>query len=205
MDSEIADRHIMFLIRTKRAKYLRQREIREIGEYRDQFYQSVNMQLEMVDASMFPTSMTLGKNILRTIKPLPNIVGREALGHMTVRTLEFTGKEIEVMNKFRMIEAKYAPRGFVFCYREDDGRLYFYSPDPGYLVMENVVVQCILENPEDIVELNDLTVPLDDYPITGEVWEIIREEVLKDLLGSKSIPEDVTNNKADDPTTTAQK
>ncbi len=35
IDSEIADRYTMFLIASKRAKYLRQRELRELHDYKD--------------------------------------------------------------------------------------------------------------------------------------------------------------------------
>ncbi len=197
IDSEIADRHIMFLVRTKRAKYLRQREMREMAEYGDQFQQSVFMDTELVDSSKI-TTLPTGGTILRTINALPNIVGRELLKHMDVRTVDYTGKEIEVINKERASLVDYAPKGFIYCYKEPDGRLYFKSTDTVHKLLSKVVVQCILEDPEEIVELNGLTSHLEDYPITGSVWEIIRPEIIQELLRSMSIPIDTLNNDADD-------
>jgi hypothetical protein len=198
IDSEIADRHIMFLIRTKRAKYLRQRELREMEEYGDQFKQSIFMALELVDASRYP-NINLGKTVLRTVKSLPNIIGREILKHMDIRTVEYTGKEFEVLSKERATFVTKAPSGFIYAYKEDDGRLIFYSPeDSVYKTLKQVVVQTILEDPEDIVSLNDLTTPLDDYPITGELWEIVKPEILQELMTSLGIPIDTLNDKADD-------
>ncbi len=197
IDSEIADRHIMFLVRTKRAKYLRQREMREMEEYGDQFKQSVFMSTELVDSSRVSTLLT-GGTILRTVNSLPNIVGREILKHMDVRTVDYTGKEIEVLNKERISLVEYAPEGFIYCYKEDDGRIYFKGTDDVHKTLTQVVVQCILEDPEDIVELNGLTSQLENYPITGSVWEIVRPEIIQELLRSMSIPIDTLNNDADD-------
>jgi len=198
IDSEISDRHILFLTRTKRAKYLRQREIREAGEYRDQFLQSIYMELELVDSSRIPTVLPTGGTVLRTIKSLPNVVGREIFDAIDVRTVEYTGSEVEIISKYRISEVEYAPKGFIYCYKEDDGKLYFYSTDSVHKNMTYVAVQCILEDPEDIVSLNDLTTNLEEYPITGEVWEIIRIEIINELLNSLGIMIDTLNNKADD-------
>ena len=198
IDSEIADRHILFLTRTKRAKYLRQREMREMGEYKDQFYQSLFLELELVDSSRIPTILPTGGTVLRTKKSIPNIVGREIFDHMDVRTVEYTGKEIEVLDKIRISSVDSAPDGFIYCYKEDDGKLYFYSTGVVHKNLNRVVVQCILEDPEDIVAINELTEPLTDYPITGEVWEIVRNEIIQLLTGGSTIPIDTLNNKADD-------
>jgi len=197
IDSEIADRHIMFLTRTKRAKYLRQRELREMGEYKDQFTQSIFMDLELTNSSRVSTLATDG-TVLRTVKALPNIVGREIFDHLDVRTVDFTGKEIEVLNKTRVMEVTNAPEGFIYCYKEDDGKLYFFSKTSVHKNLAKVVVQCILEDPEDIIDLNNLTTPLSNYPITGELWEVVRIEVIEELLRSSGIPIDTLNNKADD-------
>ena len=198
IDSEIADRHILFLVRTKRAKYLRQREMREMEEYGDMFKQSIFMALELVDASRYP-GVNLGATVLRTVKALPNIVGREILKHMDIRTVEYTGKEFEVLSKERASNVAKAPPGFIYTYKEDDGRLLFYSPTSNvHKTLQQVVVQVILEDPEDIVDLNDLTTPLEDYPITGELWEIIRPEIIQELLMSLGISIDTLNDKAED-------
>ena len=205
IDSEVSDRHIMYKGRTKRAKYLRQRELRELGEYKDQFQQSLFMDLELVDASRVPAVITLDSTILRTVKAIPNIIGREIFKHMDVRTVDYTGLEIEVLSKTRISNIAYAPPGFIYCYKEDDGRLYFKGTDTVHKNLARVVVQCILENPEDIVDINELTTHLTDYPITGELWEIIHPEISQELLTSLQIPIDVLNNDNDDTAASTQK
>ena len=162
------------------------------------------MQLELVDSSRVPLLLPTGGTVLRTVKAIPNIIGREIFDHLDVRTVEYTGTEIEVLSKIRIMGVMYAPEGFIYCYKEDDGHLYFYSHDSIHKSMERVVVQCILEDPEDIVAINELTEPLDEYPITGEMWEIMRNDILQLLLGSSTIPIDTLNDKADDIPTAPQ-
>jgi len=199
IDDEIADRHILFLIRTKRNKYIRQKEINSRGEYRNQLQQSVFLALEITDTSRYP-GITTGGKILRTIKSLPNLVGRDAFKQMEIRTVDYLGTEVEILDKARVAYASSAPKGFIYCFREDDGKLYFFSKDPSHFAIEQVVVQCILEDPEEIVSLNSLTTPLEIYPITGDLWGIIRPEILSELAMSKGIPIDTLNDKADAPT-----
>lgn len=195
IDSEISDRSILFQIRTKRAKYLRQREDRERFEYRDQFYQTVYMDLEIVGDTEI-TSLTTGGTTLRTVKALPNIIGREIYDHLKVRTAD--GTRIEVISKSRADYLKGAPDGFIYCFKRDDGKLQLEGKDAVYKNLTKLSVQAILEDPEDIVDLNDLTTHLTDYPITGELWEIIKSEIVNLFLTSKNIPIDTLNNDADD-------
>ena len=196
IDSEVADRHIMFLTRTKRAKYLRQREVRELGEYRDQFQQRVVMTLELVDSTTgtLPTGYTL----LRTVKKLPNIVGREIFKSLDIRTVNIIGQEIEVLNKARFSSVDYTPIGFIYAYKDDDGYIWLKAPNDSYKFLTEIQVTTILEDPEEIVSLMNMTTHLEDYPITGELWETIRPEILNELLRSKQTPIDVLNNNADD-------
>lgn len=202
IDSEIADRHIIFLTRTKRAKYLEQREVKELGRFREDVQQSLFLNTETVTTSRI-SGATSTSTVLRTIKSIPSTVGRNVLDYLDVRTKDYTGQEIQMISKQRISEVSEAPSGFIYGYREDDGRVYFYSPDT--ITLPEVVVQCILEDPEDIVYINELTSPLNEYPITAKIWEIIRPEILQILGSSQGISIDTLNNKADDSAKTTQK
>jgi hypothetical protein len=200
VDSDITDRHIMFLMNYYRSMVIRQHISNNPGEYRNQLTQSFNMRLATTDGSRYPSLAFTGITILATVLSIPNIVGEQMYKELEVRTLERLGQEIEIIDKVRAAEIIYAPNGFIYGWREDDGKLYIVSNNSQYKSLQYIVVTAILEKPEDILLMDSSLTELEEYPLTHNLWVNVKELVLQHLGREMTIPTDTLNNERDDQT-----
>lgn len=198
IDSNISNRHIIFLMNTYRAIIVRQFITNNPGEYRDQLTQTLYMELELVDRSQYPDTYLSGVTMLRTVKALPNIIGQQMYKEIEVRTIDRLGTEVEISHKERLVHVNHAPTGFIYGYKDTDGKIYLISNSILYKTLDKITVTCILEDPEKIQDIHDLDTDLDIYPITSHLWGTIKEMVIQQLLKEKSIPLDTVNNNLDD-------
>lgn len=196
-DSDVTDRQIAFLIRNARSLIVRQFIANNPGENRDMLSQSVYMDLELVDQSVFP-GITTGFTLLATTEALPNVIGEQMYKDIEVRTAERLGREVEMLQKQRAAEYMYAPAGFIYGWREDDGKLYLVSKDRQFMLLEQIIVTAIFEDPEAALRFNEADASLERYPITGSIWMAVREMVLQQLGNQLNIPFDVLNNAKED-------
>lgn len=198
IDSEITDRYIAFSIRNARSLVLRQHMANNPGEYRNQLTQTVYMDVEQVSYSQYPAMIPLDTYLLATTQVLPNIVGEQMYKEIEVRSVERLGSEIEMLDKIRAVQFKYAPNGFIYGWRENDGKLYFVSTNLQYLNLKQVVVTAIFEDPEAAYLLNDGNGEIEEYPITANLWINVKEMVIQQLLRKFGIPTDKLNNENED-------
>jgi len=198
IDSEMSNRQIFFLMNTYRRQIVRQFIQKHPGEHRDQLTQTLYYALENVDSSRFPDKITTEFNIRRTAKDIPNIIGQQIYKEIEVRPINRLEQEIEVMHKDRMSEVQFAPFGFIYAYIDDDRRLYLFSRESLHKFMGQLTVTAILENPEDIVVINELTTDLEDYPLPAQLWVGVKAFVLQDIGRKFGIVIDTLNDKADE-------
>ena len=198
IDSDFTDRHIVFLMNLYRANTVRQHLTNNPGEYRNMLTQTLYMELQSVDTSRFPEYATMNLTMLVTKKAVPNIIGQQMYKEIEVRTIERLGEEIEISHKDRLSHVLYSPVGFIFGYREDDGKIYLISKDVTYKALNKITVTAILEDPESILDIHELSTDLEVYPITYNLWLVVKEMVVNHLLKELSIPTDVVTNNSDD-------
>lgn len=198
IDTETTDRHITFLMNLYRSIVIRQFITNNPGEHRDMLTQTLYMELELVDTSRFPQYSTTGFTFLSTKKVLPNIIGQQMYKEIEVRTLESLGMEVEILAKSRVSEIKYAPTGFIYGFKEDDGKLYIIGKDSIYKSLKSITVTAILEDPEDILDTHNLSTDLLIYPITSHLWGTTKDMVVQHILREMSIPVDIINNNKDE-------
>ncbi len=198
IDSEVSNRHIYFLMNTFRRQIVRQHVQRNPGEHRDQLTQTLYYALENVDNSRFPENFLTEFTVRRTSANIPNIIGQQIFKEIEVRNLERLEMEIEVIHKSRAAEIAYAPKGFIYAYLDDDRRLYLVSTDSLHIMMEQITVTAILENPSDIEDINNMTTELEDYPLPSQMWARVRELVLQSISQKFAVPLDILNDNIDE-------
>jgi len=193
-DASTTSEYIMYVVDSTRAKYIRQHQARNPGEPKRAFSQTLYVSLERADrAYVGLNGFSLG-SIVRSVKPIPSIVGKTILKPMEVRPMDRISSEIVYMDKVRAIVAN-DPK-FIFSFLDDDGHLYFTNKGNNlHLFLEKVAVSTILEHPKDIILFNELEDSTFEYPMTEALWSLMRPEVLQHFQGILNIPADtVTDN-----------
>ena len=198
IDSDFTDRHIIFLMNQYRAVVIRQHITNNPGEYRNQLMQTLFMELELVDSSQFPEFYKVNLTVLATKKVIPNIIGQQMYKEIEVRTIERLGTEVEISHKERLSNVLYAPLGFIFGYRDVDGKLYLTSRSVLHKSLTKITVSDIFEDPEVILDIHGLSTDLEVYPISFNLWVTVKEMVVQHLLKELSIPTDTVVNNSDD-------
>jgi len=194
-DAVIVNARILHLIDVLRAKYIRQHQQRNPGETKVEYTQTMFFDLERVDRSYLPATVKIEKEVLRTVKALPRLVGRHFYKNIEIRPVDRISQEIEEVDKTRAIYApSVAPPNFIFAFRDDDQYLYFIGDDTIHLTLKRVAVTAILEVPTEIVAINNLTVELSDYPLPEHMWSIMLPELMEGLYKELNITQDVVDD-----------
>jgi len=197
IDSDVTDRQISFLMRIYRATVIRQHITNNPGEHRDMLTQSLYMLLELNTSTRFPEYSSVGYSILSTVQALPNIIGQQMYKEYEVRIDSELGTEIEMMHKDRVSEYVHAPDGFIYGFREDNGKLYFISKNPSHKYLSRVIVSAILENPEDELNIHLNINELIRYPITIGLWGVVKDMIIQHIANEMNVPIDLLNDKKD--------
>jgi hypothetical protein len=198
IDSDLTDRQIAFLVRIFRAAVVRQFITNNPGENREMLTQTMFMELEIVSRSRLPQFASLAYTLLATKKVLPNVIGPTMYKNMEIRPIDILGYEVELIPKSRATEIIYAPKNFIYSFRDDDGKLYLIGTDSQYKNMTSINVTAIYENPEEIQNIYGLYTDIDIYPITANLWVNVKQMVLEHILKEMSVPVDVISNKEDE-------
>jgi hypothetical protein len=204
IDSDLTNRQITFLMRLFRSMVIRQFITNNPGENRDMLTQTLHMELELVDTSRYPEYKELGFTILTTKKVLPNIISPQIYKDIEIRTTDRLSNEIEVIGKNRVTEIQYAPKGFIYAYRDDDGKIYIISKDIRYKNVTSINVTTILEDPESMQDIHNLITDLEVYPITSNLWINVKELILKHISTEMMIPIDTIKDNKDNQLTEKQ-
>lgn len=198
IDSDFTDRRIIFLMNMYRSTIIRQFITNYPGESRHMFTQSLYMELELIDESRFPDKYLTGFTVLSSKLTLPKTVGYQMYKDLEIRTVGITGTEVEVVNKTRATQVKYAPKGFIYAFVDNDDKLYFVSSNTQYKNLSQVIVTCILEDPQQESVINNTDLELTTYPVSLNTWETIKGMVVAEIARTMGVPVDVLNNKRDE-------
>jgi len=205
-DSEIDDRYIHYLINIKRAKYLKQR-LDQLGrKFNTRILQTFCLGTEEVSINECGLDLECD-TILRTNKTLPQFLqlsDKDAIERISPSNRLSKKFNVIPREKASYLNSSYHPNK-IKTYLHNDGYLYFIGGDDIFL--ECVSITGVFENPLDLQEYKnccnceDSTQCIDidtiEYPIQIELIDIIREDIIKDLLRTKQIPEDKLNNSND--------
>jgi hypothetical protein len=208
-DTRYTDDWLLYLIRLKRAVFLR-REYNQLQRTIDpEVLQTICMPLTNVDESECPDCYSISSPecfITRTVDKLPASI--ELHNRNTVVKIAPVGrfdKPFSIVNKSNFVyagESRYE-RNIVFATVDTGGYIYLKSKNPFYKTLEAITVTLLFDNPEDAnaFECNGVACydnSNDEYPIKGWMADIVITEIVNELANLKQIPTDTTNNAKDE-------
>lgn len=207
-DSELDSRYIHYLINIKRAKFLKQR-LDQLGrKFNNRILQTFCLGTERVSINECGLDLECD-TILRTKRKLPDFL------QLTDKdAIERIAPSNRLSKKFNLIpkeKASYLSNAYhpnkIKTYLHNDGYLYFISNDDIFL--ECVSITGVFENPLDLIDYSNccdcddqnntpcIDIDTIEYPLEIELIDIVREDIIRDLLRVKQIPEDKINDSND--------
>lgn len=203
-DSLISDRYIIYLYGIKRSRYLRQ-ELNDSRKTTDiSVTQTFCLELEYVPISQCGIDIECDK-ILRTKRPIPNPLELHTKVAITVvkptnrMTLPFN-----FVSKEKALYSKHSPyKRSIFAFLDTDKYIYILSESNTVGMMEAITISGVFEDPLELRSYSACcgqtqTICFDDattdYPLQSHLIDLIKTEIVNELLGKFKIPEDKNNN-----------
>tara|TARA_R110000796_G_scaffold236214_1_gene355465 strand:+ start:35060 stop:35737 length:678 start_codon:yes stop_codon:yes gene_type:complete len=204
-DSEFSNEYIIYLYNIKRAKYLKQRLDRLGRKFDTRVLQTICICLEEVDANQCSIDAGCDK-ILRSKKQIPDLLqlsdkdAIERVGPSTKLSVKYNNISKEKATYY--LKSNFANK--IKSYLDDDGYLYLFSSQP--IFTECISISGVFENPLDLVgydrcgeeNTSCFDEMKDDYPLTPDLIDIIRIEIINELLGRKDPRLEDRQNDSDD-------
>lgn len=207
-DTEIDNRHLIYLINTKRAKYLRQ-DLNNMQKTTDMSIQQ-SFCIGLVEVSAAECGISAGcETMLRTSKPLPTPIELHLSPAITkVKPAHRLGMPFTFKDKSKVIFLQHAPYGkSIYTYLDTDGYLYIVSKNDVHKLLDCISVSGIFENPLELSAFkNCCNCPeveatcydeTKEYPLQPHYIDLIKSDIVNDLVRIKQIPEDKTNDATD--------
>lgn len=206
-DTEIDSRYILFLYNTKRSKYLRQ-DLNNYGKSVDNsIQQTFCVSLEKVSSNECDSDFGCSK-ILRSTKKLPRPIELHTkVAINKVKPIVRTSVPFNFVSKERIpyIGGSSFSRG-IYSFIDPDGYLYVTS-NSDISLLDCISVTGVFEDPLKLEEFgtccncNDNTVCFDpnisEYPLQSHYIDLIKNEIINELLITKSVREDKENDATD--------
>jgi len=206
-DSEFSYEYIIYLYNIKRAKYLKQK-LDQLGrKFDNRTLQSLCLTLEEVDSNM--CGIEGCEKIMRTKQVLPKL-----LQLSDKDAVERISPSDQLSKKYNTIPREkavyYLNSNFaskIKAYIHNDGHIYLISSQPVFT--DCITISGVFEDPLSLKEYknccdcDDLSsVCFDeattDYPITPDLLDLIRTEIINELLGRKDPRLQDKDNDSDD-------
>jgi len=207
-DSELDDRYIQYLLGLKRSKYLKQKmnNFQKVTDLSVQ--QTFCVGLEKVDGAECGLD-TPCEILLRSDKLIPDpIMLHLKPAILRVAPASKLSQSFNFVDRFKAVYAANSPfpKG-VYSFLHDDNRLYLTSAKKGFKLLDCISITGVFEDPIKIAEFSDCcgcttAAPCFDadtyeYPIPPDLVDIIRADVINELIQHKQTPEDRINNSND--------
>lgn len=204
-DSELDDRYIIHLYDIKRAKYIRQ----ELNNFRHAIDISVKqtlcVELEEISKDECGDDIPCDR-VLRTVRPLPDFL---QLHHkpaiMRVGNTDRFSRPFSIVPMDGITYAGDSPfPNSVYASLHTDGHLYLNSEANGFRFLNCITVTGVFEHPLDLQSFKNCCGCTDtdscydmsttDYPIQPHLIDLIKNEIVNELVKLKQIPEDKLND-----------
>ena len=198
-DGQITEPFVKHLINVYRAKYIQQ-EYSKRNRVNQSSIQSFNLKLIPVDSSTME-GINTGSAILESPK-LPNILNiakRPAI--LRIRTLDAVKGEIAFQSVDRAKLSSYSKFKVINAFLENNNKLYVVGTAPSAILLKNISVDVVLENPEEVYEFGFKDrlagTRIEDYPIDLGMWAYVKQELIEHILLSYKVPNDNSNDQID--------
>ena len=208
-DSELDPRYIIYLYNIKRAKYLRQ----ELNNYQRTtditVTQTLCLGLEKVPIEQCGVNYTC-ETILRTKRPIPKPIELHTKSAITVvRPTTKVSIPFNFISKEKAVYSMYSPynKG-IYAFLDNDLHIYLVSNLNTLDLIDCLTITGIFEDPLDLVNYQNccncdiVSTCFDeyssDYPLQPHYIDLIKNEIVKELVAKINLPEDNQNNSNDD-------
>lgn len=203
-DSLISERHILFLIGTYRAKYLRQLYSTRAKAFDEAAKQCLVLDMEVADPAV--CGLATGCNVLKSKQKLPNLLSVRGRS-----TLSYVGPAIYGTRPFELIESEEAHTYVNDKYSSiaafiEGGYVFVVGHEIAVKLIRYIRVEGIFDDPQrlegfkscecDPDEVSSCVDDYTEYPVPGHLVPTIQEEVLQNYLRTYKLTEhrDVDNN-----------
>ena len=207
--SELDNRYIIHLFNIKRAKYLRQ-QLNDLQRTIDlSITQTFCEALEEVSINECNLDFVCGK-ILRTKRKIPQALELHLKPAITaVKPTNITSLPFNFLPKERALYHQFSPfKNSIYSFLNDDGYIYLISENKGLRLIECITVSGIFEDPLELSLFNNccgcetpspcFDINTTNYPLQPHYIDLIKAEIVTELVYKYRIPEDKTNNSEDD-------
>lgn len=207
-DSELDNRYIIYLYNVKREKYLRQ----DLNNYQRttdiSALQTFCIPLEEVSANECSVSFDCDK-ILRSTVPIPKPIDLHTKVALTqVKPTNLISLPFNFITKERAVYVANSPFSkAIYSFYDPNGYLYVYSKSDISL-LNCLTITGVFSNPlelknfknccdcegTDVVCFDEATT---EYPLQGHLIDLIRREIVDEIINKKRIKEDKENDATD--------
>ena len=209
-DTELDDRYIIHLLNIKRSKYVSQ----SLNNYQRTFdysvTQSLCIDLEEVSANECGVDIECD-TILRTTKPIPqplDLHSKVAISSVKPTNRISIGFNFITKKRASLIDGATFKRA-LYSFLDPDGYIYVISgaDNNHFKLLDCLTITGVFFDPLALADFYDccgctasspcFDASTTDYPIPPIMIDIIREEIVKIIVGKLSIPEDKVNDEND--------
>lgn len=205
-DSELDTRYIIYLYNIKRAKYLRQALNNYQRTVDNSIKQTLCLTLEEVDMSECSVDYDCG-TLLRTTQVVPKPLELDSKVAITkVKPTTRISQPFNFISKSKAAYIDNAPySNSIYAFIDVDNYIYVYSKSDAYKVLDCITVTGVFEDPLSLSAYTNCCGCTDsasvcydeassDYPLQPHFIDLIREEIIKDLIRGIQLPEDTEND-----------
>lgn len=199
-DSNISDEHLAFIVNNKRNLLLKQYMSDMRKEIPLEALQTICLSLD-TDANCIENRITLKSN--NKVPPTLENSGRSNITNIYGKNSRFL-KFTSIIDYSRLPHVSEEQYNGSILYVSIDNKSYLniYNTQDKHILLEEIEVEAPFENPEEAYKLSceyDENVDFYDtqYPVESALVDIIKSEIIKDLLLKFKIPIDEINDGED--------
>ncbi len=205
-DDEISNNYIVYLINTKRAKYLKQELDRFGRKFNNTILQTYCSPLETVSSNECGLNVPC-ETISRTTLKVPDLLQlttRDALSR--VAGADKLTKPFSIISRARAPFADSSIFKTTKAFLHDDDRLYIFDND-GPVLLDCISITGVFEDPTELKSYTDCCScdtsatcfdPMtSDYPLSPHLIDVVRKDIINELAQLDDTVEDKQNDSDD--------
>lgn len=202
-DSSFTEEHVLFLLNKYRALVLKQEYERQKKESSIENKQSICLDLETVTSNIDNPCSDI---MLRSVQKIPTTL---EFSQPQVSTINFFSNPMMVYvtpEKLKFVNYNKFLQNIIYCALAPDGHIYMKSSNPQFQNLERIRLSAVFEDFEEVSSLScdndgndtsDCSIMDKEFPMESYLVPALINDVVKQLLGSRYIPRDSSNDAND--------
>lgn len=207
-DTELDNRYLIYLYNIKRAKYLRQDLNRYERTTDISAQQTFCIKLEEVSANECSVNLNCEKILRSTVKIPKPIDLHTKVALVQVKPTNIISLPFNLISKERAIYIANAPFSkAIYTFYDPNGYIYVYSKS-NISLLNCLTITGVFENPLELKNFKNCCECTDnsqicfdesttEYPLQAHLIDLIKNEIVAEILKKKSITEDKENDATD--------